>query len=144
MLSRVYRDKRSIYRRGQKKVAIAILDSGIELSEAQKDKYFRGREVAYRSWVDDEGSGDGPSQDWKDTVGHGTHLATLLARVAPMAAIHVARVFKRSKLDLKRETKNVAQVNQPPPSPSTYLALFVYANIFSVLFLYVREGYKRG
>ncbi len=111
MLSRVYRDNRSIYHRSQKKVAIAILDSGIELSEDQRDKYFSGRQVIYRSWVDDEGSGDGPSEDWKDNVGHGTHLATLLAGVAPMAAIHVARVFKRSKPDLKREAKKVAQVN---------------------------------
>ncbi len=109
MLTRVYRDKRSIYRPDQKKVAIAILDTGIELSEAQEDKYFHN-EIKYCNWVDD-GLEDSPSQDRKDNIGHGTHLATLLARVAPMAAIHVARVFKQSKFDLKRETKNIAQVN---------------------------------
>lgn len=116
MLIRVYHDSQSIYCRSQQKVAIAILDSGIELSEDQKDKYIRGRQVVYRSWVDDERSGDGPgaSRDWKDSVGHGTHLATVLARLAPTAAIYVARVFQRSKPNLKRETKNVARVSNLP------------------------------
>lgn len=34
MLSRVYHDRRSIHRRGQKKVAVAILDNSNELSDA--------------------------------------------------------------------------------------------------------------
>lgn len=136
MLVRVYRDGRSIYRHGQKKVAIAILDSGIELSETQQDQYFSGHEVAYRSWVDDEALEDDRSQDWKDDAGHGTHLATLLARVAPAAAIHVARVFKRSKPDLEKETKNVAQVNKP-------YSFYPFLSLFIPL-LCVQKGPKLG
>ncbi|KAL8363271.1 hypothetical protein RB601_009172 [Gaeumannomyces tritici] len=109
MIQRVYVDKRSIWRQNQKKVSIAILDSGIELSEMQKDQHLPRRKVVYRSWVGGETLGNKPSQEWKDNVGHGTHLSTLLARVAPMANIHVARVFERSQPDLRMETKNVAQ-----------------------------------
>ncbi|KAI8151300.1 Subtilisin DY [Colletotrichum sp. SAR 10_70] len=43
--------------------------------------------IKYKSWVDGHG-------DWRDDVGHGTHLAILLRKVAPKAEIHMARVFK--------------------------------------------------
>ncbi|KKP05304.1 subtilase [Trichoderma harzianum] len=70
------------------RVKIAILDSGIELSKDQKDMYDVEPKIQYRSWIE-EGT------EWKDEVGHGTHLAVLLRKVAPNAIIHVARVYKK-------------------------------------------------
>ncbi|KAH7176810.1 peptidase S8/S53 domain-containing protein [Dactylonectria macrodidyma] len=70
------------------RIKIAILDSGIELSQDNKDIYDDGSQIKYQSWVDD-------SPEWKDQVGHGTHLATLLRRIAPNSLLHVARVFKK-------------------------------------------------
>ncbi|KAI8298120.1 Subtilisin DY [Colletotrichum sp. SAR11_59] len=43
--------------------------------------------IKYKSWVDGHA-------EWRDDVGHGTHLAILLRKVAPNAEIHMARVFK--------------------------------------------------
>lgn len=97
----------------QEKVKIAILDTGIELSSEQRDIYEldiygHEREIEYKSWIDEvEEMGD----MWKDDVGHGTHLATLLARIAPNAIIHVARVFRDRKPDMGTEPQNVAQVS---------------------------------
>ncbi|KAF1941676.1 subtilisin-like protein [Clathrospora elynae] len=77
------------------RVKIAILDSGIELSQDNKDLYDTEPKIAYRSWVDQD-------TEWKDDAGHGRHLAVLLRKLAPNAAIHVVRVFK------KKPTKNSA------------------------------------
>ncbi|KAL5092194.1 hypothetical protein Trisim1_002079 [Trichoderma cf. simile WF8] len=71
-----------------RRVKIAILDSGIELSQDQKDMYDVEPKIEYRSWIEED-------REWKDDVGHGTHLAVLLRKIAPNAGIHVARVFKK-------------------------------------------------
>ncbi|KAF3074304.1 Major intracellular serine protease [Trichoderma lentiforme] len=71
-----------------RRVKIAILDSGIELSKDQKDMYDVEPKIKYRSWIEED-------TEWKDDVGHGTHLAVLLRKIAPNAGIHVARVFKK-------------------------------------------------
>ncbi|KAL0936356.1 subtilisin-like protease [Colletotrichum truncatum] len=71
-----------------RKVRIAILDSGIELTPDHRDLYDLEPRISYRSWVDKD-------PEWRDDVGHGTHLAILLRKVAPNAAIYVARVFKK-------------------------------------------------
>ncbi|KAL6399874.1 hypothetical protein AUP68_17283 [Ilyonectria robusta] len=73
---------------GDKRIKIAILDSGIELSQDNQDIYNNTSEIKYQSWVDEE-------DEWKDQVGHGTHLATLLRKIAPNSLIHVARVYKK-------------------------------------------------
>ncbi|KAH8665487.1 hypothetical protein BGZ61DRAFT_484575 [Ilyonectria robusta] len=86
------------------RVRIAILDSGLDLSEDQMNIYNERRDLVYKSWI--EGDDDACK---KDEVGHGTHLATLLARIAPQAQIHVARVFRKAKPDMKTEPKNVAR-----------------------------------
>lgn len=89
-------------------VKIAILDTGIELSESQKEIYEEDSEFIYKSWVDDNEEG---FDSGKDDVGHGTHLATLLKKVARYAIVHVARVFKARKPNMATEVKNVAQVS---------------------------------
>jgi len=71
-----------------KRIKIAILDSGIDLSQLCLDIYNTEPKIQYRSWVDD-------SPDWIDEVAHGTHLAVLLRKIAPNAIVHVGRVFKK-------------------------------------------------
>lgn len=88
----------------KERVRVAILDSGLDLSEDQADIYNKRRDLVYKSWIDED---DGI---WKDEVGHGTHLATLLSRIVPHAQIHVARVFQKAKPDMGREPKNIARV----------------------------------
>ena len=51
-----------------------------------------------RSWVASKGDQEVDSENWrKDLDGHGTHVAYLLLRVAPVADIHIAQVFKTRK-----------------------------------------------
>ncbi|KAF8867425.1 hypothetical protein BDZ45DRAFT_795139 [Acephala macrosclerotiorum] len=83
------------------RVKIAILDSGIELSQDHKDMYDTEPKIKHRSWV-------GSDTEWRDEVGHGTHLAILLRKVAPNAVLHVARVFKR-KPDIQKSAKIIAE-----------------------------------
>ncbi|KAI8153057.1 Subtilisin DY [Colletotrichum sp. SAR 10_65] len=71
-----------------RRIKIAILDSGIELSSEHRDLYDFEPRIKYKSWVDER-------TEWRDDVGHGTHLAILLRKVAPNAAIHMARVFRK-------------------------------------------------
>ncbi|KLU87728.1 hypothetical protein MAPG_06721 [Magnaporthiopsis poae ATCC 64411] len=72
-----------------KRVKIAILDSGLELSEAHKVCYDFEPRIKYRSWVSDP-------DEKRDEAGHGTHLSILLRKIAPEAVIHVARVFRKN------------------------------------------------
>ncbi len=88
-----------------KRVKIAILDSGIELSADHKAMYDREAKIVYRSWIDQE-------TEWKDDVGHGTHLAVLLRKIAPDAVVHVARVFKK-KPHVGKSAGDIAKVNIP-------------------------------
>jgi hypothetical protein len=85
-----------------RRVKIAILDSGIELSQDTKELYDPEHTIRYKSWVDE-------STEWKDEVGHGTHLAVLLRKIAPNAIVHVARVFR--KKPTKSSVTNIAKVN---------------------------------
>ena len=94
--------------RHTEKVKIAVIDTGIELSETQRSIYDRDDEMQYKNWVDRDEEG---IEHGKDSVGHGTHIATLLARIAQNATIHVARVFKARKPNMRTELKNIAQVN---------------------------------
>ncbi|KAF4889001.1 hypothetical protein CGCFRS4_v009546 [Colletotrichum fructicola] len=71
-----------------RRTKIAILDSGIELSSEHRELYDFEPRIKYKSWVDGHA-------DCRDDVGHGTHLAILLRKIAPNAAIHMARVFKK-------------------------------------------------
>jgi hypothetical protein len=72
----------------KRRVKIAILDSGIQLSTTNKDIYDFEPKIQYKSWIDQDA-------EWKDDAGHGTHLAVLLRKIAPDAIVHVARVFKK-------------------------------------------------
>lgn len=90
----------------KRKIKIAILDGGIELrSRTPRIVRFEPR-IKYKSWVDGHA-------DCRDDVGHGTHLAILLRKVAPNAEIHNARVFKsRPKGD--KSALIIAEVRDSP------------------------------
>jgi subtilisin family serine protease len=82
------------------RVKIAILDSGIHLAQNGLEMYNTDPGIQYRSWVDN-------SPEWKDEVGHGTHLAVLLRKIAPNAIVFVGRVFKKRP---KGSVTRIAQV----------------------------------
>lgn len=70
------------------RVKIAILDSGIDLSAEHQEHYDNEPKIQYWSGIDED-------DKQRDDVGHGTHLTILLRKIAPRAAVHVARVFKK-------------------------------------------------
>jgi Subtilase family len=75
-------------RRGQadERVRIALLDTGIDLDHPGIAK-SKARILGCRSWV----AGD---SSMSDTCGHGTHIASVILRMAPWAHLYVARVFR--------------------------------------------------
>ncbi|RDW57735.1 hypothetical protein BP5796_12536 [Coleophoma crateriformis] len=69
-----------------KRIRIAVLDTGIDLDHPIIAK-CKIRIANCRSWVVDDAS-------VSDTHGHGTHIASVLLKLAPSADLYVARVFK--------------------------------------------------
>ncbi|PWY89666.1 hypothetical protein BO94DRAFT_574597 [Aspergillus sclerotioniger CBS 115572] len=65
----------------------ALLDSGIELSTADKNANSREPTIVFKDWVKPDNTA------WRDDNGHGTHLAAIFRKVAPHAALYVARVY---------------------------------------------------
>ncbi|RSL50745.1 hypothetical protein CEP53_008700 [Fusarium sp. AF-6] len=100
-LARIQADRLVANIPNPERIKIAILDSGIDLSDDHRLLYNTGPEIIYHNWID-------KGQEWKDDVGHGTHLAILLRMVAPEAVIHVARVFKK-KPSISRSAERIAE-----------------------------------
>ncbi len=82
-------------------VKIAILGSGIALSQYNEDMYNFEPRIQYQDWVDGKST-------WQDDAGHGTHLAVLIRKIAPRAMVHVGRVFKEKPTQESAST--IAQV----------------------------------
>lgn len=95
VLTRIQKLSRSA-KAGKERVKIAILDTGMELSEEHQEWYDNEPKIQYWSGIDRDGK-------QRDDVGHGTHLAVLLRKIAPKAAVHVARVFKTKPKDNESE-----------------------------------------
>ncbi|RSL48880.1 hypothetical protein CEP54_012688 [Fusarium duplospermum] len=100
-LARIQADRIAANVPKPQRVKIAILDSGIDLSDDHRLLYNTDPEIIYRNWIDG-------GQQWEDDVGHGTHLAILLRKIAPEAVIHVARVFKK-KPSISRSAHKIAK-----------------------------------
>jgi hypothetical protein len=94
------------------RVTVAVLDTGFEPPEPKMDTYRDFNRIREsKSWIA-KGEGELCDQEsWnKDLDGHGTHVAELLLTVAPVADIHIARVFKTRK-DLM-DPKNASIVHE--------------------------------
>ena len=88
----------------EKRVKIAILDTGIDLKHPLLKNYIDAGQIPQvHDFVEDR-------DDIKDTNGHGTHSAHLLLKTAPNAAIYVARVFEKAKAN-KRTPDLVSEVS---------------------------------
>jgi hypothetical protein len=86
-----------------KRVKIAILDTGIDLEEDVVSSHHQ-RILKNESFLVDDSSTE-------DLDGHGTHTAGLILRVAPNAALYVARIAKSQKLLNKISIINVSSFN---------------------------------
>jgi hypothetical protein len=88
-----------------KQIKIAILDTGIDPTHAR----FAGRigPTKFIREVVEFKDGKMMSEAGDDTAGHGTHTAALLARLAPISLIYVARVSSSAK---HVDSANVAAV----------------------------------
>lgn len=88
----------------KKRIRIAVLDTGYD-----PDAVFfnRGRKRRLQGWQDYVDKGQLHA---KDEDGHGTHVLSVLMKVAPAADIFVARVA-RDTPDLENATGNIAQVS---------------------------------
>lgn len=83
------------------KVRVAILDTGIDASHS----VFSGCAFDENNCHDWTNSND-PTVD---IVGHGTHSAALVLKVAPNASLYIAKVFD-SAIGIAETPKNVAKV----------------------------------
>lgn len=86
------------------RVKVAILDSGLELSAEHQQCYDHEPKIQYWTGLDEDAN-------QRDDVGHGTHLAILLRKIAPRAAVHVARVFKKTPKG-NQSAEMIAKVRQ--------------------------------
>lgn len=85
-------------------VRIAVLDTGCDDNAPfflHPDNGPRLKE--WKDWVDG-------SDQWQDSHGHGTHLVSLVMKIAPEAHIYVGRIAK-SPDKLFEASKNVAEVS---------------------------------
>lgn len=87
-----------------KRIRIAVLDTGYD-----PDAIFfsRERKKRLRHWKDYV---EKDQLHAKDEDGHGTHVLSVLMKVAPAADVFVARVA-RDSADLQNATENVAKVS---------------------------------
>lgn len=86
------------------RIRIAVLDTGYDPDAIFfQHRIRRQKLVRWRDWVDN-------AEDPQDSHGHGTHLVSLIMKVAPEAEICVARVAKDPK-DLTGASENVAAVS---------------------------------
>ena len=88
-----------VHRTYQGLIKIAILDTGIDLSDNHKEQFDYYPKFTYRNFIEDQ------PLEWKDEHGIGTHLAVLLRKIAPRAAIHVARVYEKKPDAAESERK---------------------------------------
>jgi subtilisin family serine protease len=83
--------------RSDRRVRIAILDSGVDIEHPffqHEDRKDRLKKENCRSFI-------GPSSvvGHEDEVGHGTHATGILLAVAPEADIYVARISQSEDLE---------------------------------------------
>ena len=86
------------------RIRIAVLDTGFDPAAAFfKDPDRKRRVREWKDYVGDE------SRTREDEDGHGTHVLSLLMKVAPAANFYVVRVARDTQ-DLANSTSNIAKV----------------------------------
>jgi hypothetical protein len=87
----------------QTRIRIAVLDTGYDADAVFFQPHVRrNRLIKWKDWVEDAGKP-------QDCHGHGTHLVSLIMKIAPEADICVARVAKDPS-GLGNASENVAEV----------------------------------
>jgi subtilisin family serine protease len=87
-------------------IKIAILDTGYDRESHFFTDECRAKRIV---WRDFSGSSEKP----EDEDGHGTHVLSLVMKVAPAAHLYVARIAKDSaslRKDGEKTTENVKKV----------------------------------
>ncbi|RFU73338.1 hypothetical protein TARUN_8912 [Trichoderma arundinaceum] len=83
-------------------VRIAVLDTGCDTNALFFFDPANSRRLKeWKDWTNEPG-------EWEDSHGHGTHLTSLLMKIAPEAHVYVARVTK-SPDELFNSSENVAK-----------------------------------
>ena len=91
-------------REGDTKVKIAVLDTGIDASHPTLANYqFNDKNC--RDWTNS-------SKGTEDTIGHGTHVAATILKVAPNAELYIGKVFNSAFGDAD-SLKRVSEVGGP-------------------------------
>src|SRR5438045_5837063 len=80
------REEMNATRKRQKPVKVAILDTGIDVSQPEISKNLNKKIMRWQSFPE-------LSEPLKDPNGHGTYLACVLMRTAPNAVLYIARIF---------------------------------------------------
>tara|TARA_R110002060_G_scaffold32636_3_gene43216 strand:+ start:365 stop:649 length:285 start_codon:yes stop_codon:yes gene_type:complete len=91
------------YERSQADGPATVLDTGIDITESCIKGALRQQRVKFvKSFVPGDSSAS-------DDFGHGTHVASLLLKVAPRAKVFVLKIAKTEKILC---TKSIAEVGQ--------------------------------
>lgn len=105
------------------RVTVAVLDTGFQPPSALMETYQQFNRIKEsKSWLIADGNGKNLNEEsWQtDLDGHGTQVAELLLRVAPVADVHIAQVF-RTRGDLADPHmasvvhQRIADVRESPP-----------------------------
>ena len=117
-------DKVSEDHKAAGRVSVAVLDTGFEPSKSLMVNYEDDCRIKdSKTFLINEKDRVTDSESWRtDSDGHGTHVAQLLLRVAPVADVHIAKVFETRK-DLNKPEiaatvyQGIADVSQPSNIP---------------------------
>lgn len=98
-----------------RKAKVAVLDTGVDIKHPDILTGINNGRIKYYDFVED-------SETVIDLDGHGTHCASILAKLAPNAEIFVGRVFQHSQA-VENSAAIVAKVNFQFPQLYQYIYL---------------------
>ncbi|KAI9766109.1 MAG: hypothetical protein M1840_006816, partial [Geoglossum simile] len=114
------------------RIKVAILDTGYDKEAVFFNRHRNSRIKKWKDWVMNN------SPDPQDQDGHGTHVLSLLMKIAPAADIFVARIAKETE-DLQSASDNVAKQDSPYVKAITWAANECNADIVSMSFGFPEE-----
>jgi hypothetical protein len=102
-----------IPKKNEDRIRIAILDTGICMTDHYLGLKENRKRITYQSFVKNDPDPNNPI----DLSGHGTHAAALLVRVAHNADIYVARISKTEELEDPHQIATVSDYFKHPLVP---------------------------